>query len=405
MLTFDELYKKVAESSKTKVVDEELKKLKYDPYHLECVLKPELTRPRWIESNENCNSNFIDCLYKSLVKDGNTYTIEYKSEKCRQCIDENNAKKILASKDAMAVLDAIKDGTRPVYAAIAPAFLSQFDVVNDGQLRTAFKQIGFAGMIEVSLFADILTLKEALEFDTKILEEGDYMLTSCCCPMWVNLIRVLHPEYLEHVPKAVSPMVAAGRVIKKLVPNAFTVFIGPCLAKKSEAKDADIKDAIDVVLTFQEIKDIFNAAKISDKNLPVDLREHSSAGGRNYAVTSGVSKALDATLNKLDPNKRIKVKAVQANGILECKELMKKLQEGQISANFIEGMGCIGGCVGGPKSLIGKDEATKKVNEYVDKAIYKTPLDNPYIVELLYRINIKTVEELLEDHEIFTRYF
>lgn len=110
-----------------------------------------------------------------------------------------------------------------------------------GKLRSAFKALGFSGMVEVALFADILTLKEALEFDKNIVNDNDYQLTSCCCPMWIAMIRKIYHELMPHVPGSVSPMIACGRVIKKLHPDAVTVFVGPCIAKKSEAREPDIK--------------------------------------------------------------------------------------------------------------------------------------------------------------------
>jgi iron only hydrogenase large subunit-like protein len=320
-------------------------------------------------------------------------------------LDSESVTKLISSPEIMKVLEVIHEGKRPVYALIAPAFLSQFDAVTDGQLRSALKQIGFQGVVEVSLFADILTLKEALEFDAQIKGEQDYLLTSCCCPMWLQMIRKLHPDLMSHVPKSVSPMVATGRVIKRLVPDAFTVFIGPCLAKKAEAKEPDIKDAIDVVLTFRETQDIFTTARVNPDDLKTDVREHSSLAGRMYAVSSGVSLAVELTLRRLRPFKPIQVKSVFASGVPECKELVKNLIEGKLHANFIEGMGCQGGCVGGPRALIDKDTAKGKVRDYARKSLYKTPIDNPYVIEMLHRLDIRTVEQLLDDQEIFTRHF
>ena len=98
------------------------------------------------------------------------------------CIrDRCKAEHLAASKDVLPVLAAIKEDNRPVYAIIAPAFLSQFSSsVTPGKLRAAFKPLGFTGMVEVALFADILTLKEALEFDATIQTDKDFLLTSCC---------------------------------------------------------------------------------------------------------------------------------------------------------------------------------------------------------------------------------
>ncbi|MBU1141935.1 MAG: iron hydrogenase [Firmicutes bacterium] len=409
MNTFEDLYKRIVTSSSTKNTDDVLNNLNYDPYHLECVLNPKLKPEQWKTYHSKCNihgNDFSSCLFNHIKRDETGHYIPFFTEGiCSQCLDAGYIKKMISSPDVMKVMNAIHDAKHPVYALIAPAFLSQFDVITDGQLRSAFKQIGFNGVVEVSLFADILTLKEALEFDIKIVDESDYILTSCCCPMWIQMIRHLKPGLMSHVPKSVSPMIATGRVIKKIVPDAITVFIGPCLAKKAEAREEDINDAIDVVLTFQETKDIFETARIDPADLVTDVREHSSSAGRIYAVSSGVSQAVETTLERIRPEKEIKVKSVNASGVPECKDLLKNLENGLLKANFIEGMGCRGGCVGGPKSLIDKDIAKVKVQDYAQKSLYKTPIDNPYVIEMLHRLNITSIEQLLDDQEIFTRHF
>ena len=129
-------------------------------------------------------------------------------------------------------------------------------------------------MIEVAIFADILTLKEALEFDKNINSEADFQLTSCCCPMWIAMIKKLYHQLLPNVPGAVSPMIAGGRTIKALHPQAKTVFIGPCLAKKAERREPDIADAIDYVLTYQELRDLLEASDIDLASLAEDDRQH-----------------------------------------------------------------------------------------------------------------------------------
>ena len=120
---------------------------------------------------------------------------------------------------------------------IAPAFVSQFDSqVTPGKLRSAFKLLGFAGMVEVAVFADILTLKEALEFDRNIKEEKDFQLTSCCCPMWIAMIRKIYHQLMPHVPGSVSPMIACARTIKTLHPEAKTILSGLALPKNRKPK-------------------------------------------------------------------------------------------------------------------------------------------------------------------------
>jgi len=408
-LTFTELYDRIVLVREGGPVDPALKKLRYDPHQLECVLKPAqkgaCTTCDGLPGH--CPGKaFIDCLFDNVRQNpAGAYEFQPLTARCRERIDPEAIKPVLASKDLMATLAKLRDAAAPVYAVVAPAFLSQFKDIDDGQLRTIFKRLGFSGMVEVSLFADILTLKEALEFDMMIHDEGDYMLTSCCCPVWIQMIRKLHPELLMKVPGSVSPMVACGRVVKRLVPGAVTVFVGPCLAKKAEAREPDVMDAIDYVLTFKEVADLFEAAQIDPVGIPQDLREHSSFAGRIYAVSKGVSEAVAVTLDRIRPDKPIKVKAVQADGVPECKRLLDDLVLGKTTANFLEGMGCAGGCVGGPRSLIDRSVATAKVRDYAKKALYPTPIDNPYVIELLQRLGIHTIEELLEDRDVFTRNF
>ncbi len=305
---------------------------------------------------------------------------------------------------AVPILKEIQEGAHPVYAMIAPAFIGQFEnSVTPGKLRAAFKQLGFAGMVEVALFADILTLKEALEFDRAVQKETDYMLTSCCCPIWLSMCR--KAGLMDHMPGSVSPMIACGRGIKKLHPDALTVFIGPCIAKKAEAKEKDICDAVDYVLTFQEIKEIFDLAEISVDALPEDDREHSSTAGRIYAYAGGVSQAVHGCLNRLRPYRTIPLTSECADGVNGCRDLINRVLSGDINANFIEGMGCTGGCVGGPKSLTDAEHGKKHVAEYGEEAVYMSPAENPYVIELLRRLGFSTVEDLLEEDNIFTRNF
>ncbi|HEX2956342.1 MAG TPA: [Fe-Fe] hydrogenase large subunit C-terminal domain-containing protein [Chitinispirillaceae bacterium] len=107
----------------------------------------------------------------------------------------------------------------------------------------------------------------------------------------------------------------------------------------------------------------------------------------------------------MNSNRKITVKAQQANGVRACKEMLNLLKEGNITSNFLEGMGCVGGCVGGPKAILNREEGSANVNKYGDQATYTTPIDNPYLIDLLHRLCFDTVESLLEHSDIFTRNF
>ncbi|ADU25622.1 [Fe-Fe] hydrogenase large subunit C-terminal domain-containing protein [Ethanoligenens harbinense] len=349
----------------------------------------------------------VSCLFEAIGRDRDgKLVITGDCVGCGQCVERCEQKALAGRKDLIPLLKLLRERSTPVYAMIAPAFSGQFTAeVTSGRLRTAFKRLGFYGMIEVALFADILTLKEALEFDQTIQSDEDFMLTSCCCPMWVALIKKGFSELIPHVPPSVSPMVACGRTIKKIHPEAKTVFIGPCIAKKAEARQPDVADAVDFVLTFDEVGQMFADAELDLPNLPEDMSDHSSTAGRIYARTGGVSQAVQATLDRLRPDHKIPLRAIQADGIVACKQLLADLKDGKIKANFMEGMGCKGGCVGGPKSLLPKEEATGHVNAYGEQAGYATPADNPYVLEILRRLGFDTIESLLERDNTFIREF
>jgi iron only hydrogenase large subunit-like protein len=375
MVTFKELYKRIREESTLQggPISVEHNRDEFDKSQLNCLFNPE--------------KNPVPCDIQKYIT---------------TCNEEGTK----ISKDVLACLEALAGKQTLAYVLIAPSFLGQFEEqVTPGMLRNAFRKLGFDGMVEVAIFADILTLKEALEFDQNITTETDYQLTSCCCPMWIGMIRKVYSDLLPHVPATVSPMIAAGRTVKILHPGATTVFLGPCVAKKSEAKEPNLKGAIDHVLTFQEAKELFELMKVDLTAFDDSEKENSSRSGRIYARAGGVSEAVKSTVERLNPNRKIVIQTRRADGVVNCKTMMNELIAGNTTANFFEGMGCSGGCVGGPKVIVDKEITTDKVNEYGEKAIYRTPIENPYVIELLHRLGFDTPESLVEDNEFFTRRF
>lgn len=408
MKTFQQLYEDLL---RQKVSVEEPLPKEYDPKHLDCLLYPEEYAPViWTDTCADCFERACQksCIFDAIEtgKEGELFINPSRCEGCAACIDACKSNHLAASKDVLPAMRAVRNASGPVYLMIAPAFSGQFrGHVTAGKLRSACKALGFTGMVEVALFADILTLKEALEFERHVREPGDFQLTSCCCPVWIAMIRKRYHELLPHVPGAVSPMVACGRFLKRIHPDAVTIFAGPCLAKKKEAKEPDIADAVDYVLTFQEMQDIFDAAEISLEELPEEEKEHASKAGRLYARTGGVSQAVEEMVRQLSPDGKIGVRCEQANGTKECMEMMRRIQNKETDANFFEGMGCVGGCVGGPKAIIDSEKGKRYVDEYAKNSIYQTPLENPYVRKLLEELGFETVEELLEDNTLLTREF
>ncbi len=295
MLTFEELYRRLAAQA-VRGQAPDAAGLDCDPRQLDCLLHPEVHPVVWQVGECGCDGAdpkcAAACLLSAITRDGEgKLTIDPdRCAGCGACVAACESGRLTASRDILPTLDALRRKTGPAYALIAPAFHGQFSAdVSPGQLRSAFKALGFDGMVEVALFADLLTLKEALEFDKNIHTEADYQLTSCCCPMWIAMLRKVYHQLMPHVPGAVSPMIAAGRTIKHLHPDALTVFVGPCMAKKAEAREPDLQGAVDFVLTFQEVRDIFGAAAIDPAAMAEREKDHSSRAGRIYARTGGGS--------------------------------------------------------------------------------------------------------------------
>lgn len=418
MATFQELYQTLLAAQARSNLPEAIKYIRaqqdFDPKQLDCLLHPQKHPLIWRAGECGCapgegaceRACAFDAIHTDPAEGGRVAIDVTRCVGCSACIDACAAKKLEASRDAVAAMEAVRHHEGPIYALVAPAFMGQFsEAVTPGMLRSAFLQLGFDGMIEVALFADILTLKEALEFDKNITKEGDFQLTSCCCPLWIAMIRKIYSELQSHLPASVSPMIACGRSVKVLHPDALTIFVGPCIAKKAEAREKDLAGAVDYVLTFQEVRDIFAAAGVVPAKMEDRERDHSSRAGRIYARTGGVSEAVRSTVERLNPHRRISMRTRHADGVPGCRALIDDLLAGKIDANFFEGMGCVGGCVGGPKRIIPREEGERNVNVYGGEAASPTPIDNPYVIELLDRLGYPTVESLLTENDIFSRKF
>ena len=294
------------------------------------------------------------------------------------------------------LIELLREQTGPVYASVAPAFSGQFGQdVTPGKLRSALLALGFADMVETALYADLITMKEAFEFDEHVREAGDFLITSCCCPVWIKLIEGRYSELSAHISPSVSPMIASGRVIKTLEPQAKVVFIGPCIAKKTEATLPDLAGAIDFVLTFQELAAIFQATGIDPAEQPDEENAVASRAGRIYARAGGVSEAVAETLARILPKRAGALEPLKVDGIPACQKVLEQAKTGALEANFIEGMACLGGCVGGPGRIVGVEQSTEAVNDYGAAAAAATPVENPQVYQLLTRLGLEMSASLL----------
>lgn len=351
---------------------------------------------------EECGC-FEVCKYEAQIyrRKAGPEIINNKCFNCGQCVAKCSFGALAEKIEFVPLINLLKNARTPVFAAIAPSIAGQFgENVTLGQLRTAFRLLGFKDMIEVALFADILTIKEAFEFNSLVKTKNDFFLTSCCCPIWINFTEKQYPQLFTHMSPAVSPMIASGRVLKALYPQAKVVFISPCLAKKAEAKDPRLADAIDFVVTFRELDDIFKSLEIKLDELPGDEKDQASFAGRLYARTGGVSFSVKTVVNRIAPRRLIKFKAKRIDGVKDCKAILDDLVNGkEINANFIEGMGCEGGCVGGPRTLMDVHKGTTLANEFGEDSLIMTPFDNMNVVKILQELGFNDIQDIVELEE------
>lgn len=329
-----------------------------------------------------CKGHKQDCGCKSTcepgaIKTDNEGRSKIEIEKCLSCglcIIACPEGAITDKAEIAQTIELIKKHKR-VYAVLAPAFAGQFSPATEEQVKTALLMLGFYDVIEVALGADMITVKEAEEFIKRMGEGYPFMITSCCCPPFVRMAKTYKPKISGMVSDSVSPMVAIARFIKAEDKNAKVVFIGPCIAKKTEAKLPELKDAVDCVLTFEELAAIFEGYELDLEKIKVKTPiEDASHDGRIYGHTGGVSSAITASIKHLKPD--IDVKIRHGNGIKECRQILDAIEEGSLEANFVEGMACVGGCVGGPGKLVAPEDGAKAVDDFSSKSNVKEAVEN-----------------------------
>ncbi|MEG0798660.1 MAG: 4Fe-4S dicluster domain-containing protein [Acidaminococcaceae bacterium] len=245
------------------------------------------------------------------------------------------------------LIQTIKSG-KQVVAMLAPSFIAQFGVkVTPGQILAGLLKMGFAEVTEVAAGADMTVIHEAEEFLAKVPAEQAFM-TNSCCPAFVELIHKHLPELADKISTTVSPMVACGEMVKALNPEAVTVFIGPCIAKKVEGRQ--YPEAIDFVLTYEEIACMLAGANIVLSTMPdKPFVSIASKLGNGFPLFQGVGKAVAATVATMTGRQ---VKATYCAGLVECREALQKLNQGELDADYFEGMSCLRGCIDGPGALV-----------------------------------------------------
>ena len=270
---------------------------------------------------------------------------EAKCIHCGHCIHNCPFGAIGSKIYAVDVIRAIQEGKR-VIAMCAPATEGQFGKdITMAAIREALKKFGFADMVEVGLGGDMTAAYEALEW-IEARKEGRKMTTSCC-PAFISMLRHHFPKlYEENKSTTVSPMVAVSRYLKHLDPDCVTVFIGPCIAKKGETLSEFIQDTADYALTYGEIVAMLDSREIVITPVEEAYQE-ASLFGKRFAGSGGVAGAVMEVMQELGEDTS-DIKLMTCAGGEDCKKAMMLLKAGKLDVDFVEGMICPGGCVGGP---------------------------------------------------------
>ena len=299
---------------------------------------------------KNCYKCIRHCPVKSIRFSGNqAHIVENECILCGQCfvVCPQNAKEIADSTERVKVM--LQDAS-PVIASVAPSFAANYDGVGIAGMRDALKALGFYDAEETAIGAAIVKT----EYE-RILDEGsnDILISSCCHS--VNLLIQKHfPSVLPFLADIMSPMQAHSLDIKRRIPDAKVVFIGPCVAKKDEADK--YSDIVDAVLTFEELSRLFKENGIVLEKKP-DVTEKSKT--RLFPTAGGILKSMS-----LDNSNYT---YIAIDGTENCIAALKDIEEGKLHKCFIEMSACSGSCIGGP---VMEKQHKSPVKGYIDINAY-----------------------------------
>ncbi|MBO7195913.1 MAG: 4Fe-4S dicluster domain-containing protein [Clostridia bacterium] len=300
------------------------------------------------------------CKVKAISMDENkSATIDNsKCIRCGACVYQCPFGAISDKSYLVRVVEMLKaaNADSKVYAIVAPSVSSQFSYAKLGQVITGLHNLGFYDVLPAALGADMVALSEAKELS----EKG--FITSSCCPAFVRYIKTAHPQLAEHISHNPSPMVALSKFVKEKDPSAKVVFIGPCISKKAEAQLEESKPYVDAVITFEELQALYDSRDIDIKTLEEGELSGASFFGRIFARSGGLTEAAAQAMKEQNIN--FEIKPIVCDGIEACKTALLKKSKGVLDANFIEGMACIGGCIGGAGCLTHGEKNKAEVDKY-----------------------------------------
>ena len=280
---------------------------------------------------KNCYKCIRHCPVKAIRFSGNqAHIIGNECILCGHCfvVCPQNAKEIVDGTEKARVL--LQSGD-PVIVSLAPSFIANYDGVGIESMRDALKQLGFYDVEETAIGATIVKT----EYERILREEArDIVITSCCHSINL-LIQKYFPAELAYLADVMSPMQAHCMDIKRRYPNAKTVFIGPCVAKKDEAEHYE--GIVDAVLTFEELTNWLKAERVELKN---EMTQTPESRARFFPTTGGVLKTMAQDMPGYT--------YMALDGVENCVEALKDIENGKIHKCFIEMSACVGSCIGGP---------------------------------------------------------
>ncbi len=314
------------------------------------------------------------CKIKAItMNESKAAAINYsKCISCGACVYQCPFGAITDKSYILDVIDIIKQSEEnkkyKVFAVVAPAISSQFKYAKLGQVITGLKELGFHTVIEAALGADMVADAECKELS----EKG--FLTSSCCPAFVSYIEKSFPDLLPLVSHNLSPMATISKYIKEHESPCKVVFIGPCTAKKAEVMREGVREYVDAAMTFEELQALFDSKDVDITQLEENVLDNASYFGRIFARCGGLADAVKEGL-KENGITDFELKACSCDGIEECRIALLKKSKGLLDANFVEGMACVGGCIGGAGCLTHGEKNKAEVDKYGKEAYEKTISD------------------------------
>lgn len=287
---------------------------------------------------------------------------------CGACVYQCPFGAIMDKSDLLKVVDLLKSGEKKVYALVAPSISSQFTYAKRGQVVTGLRKLGFHAVAEAALGADLVAQEESRE----LAKSG--FLTSSCCPAFVSYVRKAFPQLEPFISRSPSPMAAIARYIKETEGDVQIVFIGPCTAKKLEVRQEDVSPYVDAAMTFEELQALFDSREIELTALEESELDSASYFGRIFARCGGLSEAVAEGLKEQGLTDFV-LKPCTCDGIEECRVALLRKSKDALDANFIEGMACVGGCIGGAGCLTHSVQNRAQVERYGKDAHAQTISD------------------------------